>query len=97
MTHGAPLSTRILQGMGLVAFMMLFRIAMYRGAGLSLGQTIVGFVLASLSGGVGGMVYYFTDGLREAGGVAKTFANVISILAYCIVAFAAVILVFGFH
>jgi hypothetical protein len=53
------------------------------------------FVLASLSGGVGGVVYYFTDGLRAAGGVAKTFANVVSILAYCIAALVAVLLVFG--
>jgi hypothetical protein len=95
MIHGAPLSTRVLQGMGLVAFAMLARIIIYRGAGLPLGGLAVAFVLASISGGVGGVVYYFTDGLRAAGGLAKTFANVISILAYCTVAFAALILVFG--
>jgi hypothetical protein len=95
MIHGASLSTRVLQGMGLVAFVMLARIILYRGAGLPLGELAVAFVLASISGGVGGVVYYFTDGLRAAGGLAKTFANVISILAYCIVAFAALILVFG--
>src|SRR5512142_351140 len=95
MTHGAPLGTRVLQGMGLIAFMTLGRIVVYRGEGLSIGQLAVGLLLASLSGGVGGVVYYFTDGLRAAGGLAKTFANVVSILAYCIAALVAIFLVFG--
>ena len=80
--------------MGLIAFMTLGRMIVYGAGGVSLWQLAVTLVLASLSGGLGGVVYYFTDGLRAAGGVAKTFANVVTIFAYCIVALAAMFLIF---
>ena len=87
--HDAPLKTRVLQGMGLAAFVAVFRLVFLR--------EIVGFkdrvlmlLVVSVGGGAGGVVYYATDAWRARGGVLKTTANVVSLLAYCAVTLLAV-------
>jgi hypothetical protein len=41
-----------------------------------------GLTAVAVGGGLGGAVYYATEGLRARGGWRKTLANVLSILAY---------------
>jgi len=93
--HGASLGTRILQGAGLAAGLTVFRVVAGFGSGLNAWQVSAGFAAAAVGGGAGGIIYYATDGLRAAGGMKRTFANVVSLLVYCFVAFGALILVFG--
>ena len=82
--HAAPLSTRFLQGAGLAVALTLLRVLPALSAGrLTPGLSIIAVVGVSLGGGVGGLVYYATDGWRVRGGMRRTFANVGSLLAYC--------------
>ena len=82
--HRAPLLTRFLQGAGLAGGLTALRLVPAIGKSLSLGQVVVGLVAVSLGGGVGGVVYYATDPLRVRGGMRRTFANVLSLLVYCL-------------
>jgi NhaP-type Na+/H+ or K+/H+ antiporter len=83
--HGAPLKTRMLQGAGLAAFMTVFE-AVARRDHSTLGERIEILLVASLGGAIGGVAYYATDAWRARRGVTKTFANVLSLLAYCFAA-----------
>ena len=78
-----PLGTRMLQGAGIIAVMCLFTVfGSADDSGLSLGQRLMVFPLASAGGAIGGAVYYATDPLRARHGWYRTLANVLSILAY---------------
>ena len=82
--HGAPLRTRMLQGIGLAAFLTLFRLcAGIAGSNpLPIRALTVLFGSVALGGGVGGAAYYATDAWRFRGGWRKTAANVGALLAY---------------
>ena len=80
--HAASLRMRMLQGAGLAAFMTIFE-ALVRGAQTTLAERVGVMLVASAGGAVGGVVYYATDAWRARGGVTKTMANVLSLLAYC--------------
>ena len=91
--HGATLPTRMLQGAGMVLGMMALRL--WSGfEQMPSSQLPLLVVVLAVSGGAGGAVHYCTDAWRARGGVARTVANVISILAYCAVAALVVLLVF---
>jgi uncharacterized membrane protein YidH (DUF202 family) len=81
----------MLQGAGLAAFMTVFE-TVVRGDPPGLAERVGILVVASAGGAVGGVVYYATDAWRIRGGVLKTTANVISLLAYC---FAVVAVIWG--
>ncbi len=49
----------------------------------------------AIAGGVGGVVYYATDGLRTGGSWRKTLANVLTLLVYCFGALVLIYLAFG--
>ena len=81
--HEKPLTTRMLEGAGLIAFLSLFTIFNRSARSeFSLNTSIILFLLASLAGGVGGAAYYALDPWRVRGGIFKTVANVASILTY---------------
>ncbi len=80
--HRAPLATRILQGMALPSGIFLLRMIGAGGAGASLRHVLAIASMAAVGGGAGGAVYYATDPWRVRGGVAKTLANVLSLLVY---------------
>jgi hypothetical protein len=75
--------TRFLQGAGLAGGLTALRLLPAVGKGFTAGQVFVGLVAVSLGGGLGGLVYYATNPLRVRGGARRTFANVVSLLAYC--------------
>ena len=83
--HRAPIHTRVLQGVGLAAFLTVFRMAAYLRSPkeFSMAQLALLFGAVSSGGAVGGVVYYATDKWRVIGGWRKTVANVLSLLAYC--------------
>ena len=90
--HAAPLSTRILQGAGLTLGMTAFRLmAGPRSSSLTAFHLAVLTLIVGLAGGVGGAAYYALDGLRSRGGWRKTYANVLSLLAYAGAAIAGVV------
>jgi hypothetical protein len=91
--HEAPLGTRVLQGMGLAAFMTVFR-AVFSGERVEFKDSVLLLVVVSVGGGAGGVVYYVTDAWRAGGGPLKTTANVVSLLAYCAVTLLAVYIVY---
>ncbi len=93
--HRAALGTRILQGMALPAGLMLLRVFGAGGAGFSFGQVLGTACLVAIGGGTGGAVYYATDAWRVRGGVAKTMANVVSLLVYCLVTMVLMFWAFG--
>jgi hypothetical protein len=91
--HDAPLKTRVLQGMGLAAFMTMFRIV-FSGEKMRFKERLLLLVVVSVGGGAGGVIYYATDAWRARGGALKTTANVVSLLAYCAVTLLAVYAVY---
>src|SRR2546429_9274229 len=68
--HRAPLHTRVLQGVGLAAFLTVFRMAAYLRSPkeFSMAQLALLFGAVSSGGAVGGVVYYATDKWRVIGG-----------------------------
>ena len=80
--HSAPLSTRMLQGAGLAAVMTIVE-TVARGDRSALSARIGILLVASAGGVFGGVAYYATDPWRARGGVLRTTANVLSLLAYC--------------
>jgi len=90
--HRAPIGTRMLQGLGLAAFMTVFRMAAYGGSwkSSSLAELAVLFGAVSTGGAIGGAAYYATDKWRVLGGWRKTLANVLSLLAYAFMTLAAI-------
>jgi hypothetical protein len=92
-THPAPLSTRILQGAGLAASFAIVR-WFIGGEGFGPREGALLLLGVSVAGGAGGVMYYATDGWRVRGGLSKTAANVLSLIAYC---FAASLLVYVFY
>jgi hypothetical protein len=81
----------MLQGAGLAAFMTVGE-TLVRGDPPGLVERVGLVVVASAGGSVGAIVYYATDAWRIRGGVRKTTANVLSLLAYC---FAVALIVWG--
>jgi hypothetical protein len=80
--HRASLQTRFLQGAALVGGLTALRLVPQIGKNFTVLQALLGLASASFGGGLGGVVYYSTDRLRIQGGARRTFANVISLLAY---------------
>jgi hypothetical protein len=76
------MSTRFYQGAGLAGGLTALRLIPAIGSSLTLGQVLFALAAVSLGGGLGGLVYYATDSLRVLGGMRRTFANVVSLLAY---------------
>jgi hypothetical protein len=93
--HTATLGARVLQGAGLGAAIAVLRFMVGFGAELQTGQIIVGLLAVAIGGGFGGVVYYATDALRCKGSAGRTIANVVSLLVYCLVTIACLMLVFG--
>jgi len=75
--------TRFVQGAGLAGGLTALRLLPAVGKTFTLVQVFVALAAVSLGGGLGGLVYYATDSLRVRGGMRRTFANVVSLLAYC--------------
>ena len=92
--HEAPLLTRILQGAGLAAALTVFRVFAGFGPRRSPSTILIALGAVALGGGAGGAVYYATDSWRAQGGVRRTFANVGSLLAYCLATGLMVVLVY---
>lgn len=91
--HAKSLGVRMLQGAGLITALTAMRLLSgfeHASAG-SLAKMVVAVPVA---GAAGGAAYYATDGLRAKGGGAQTFANVVSMLAYCAAALVAALLLF---
>src|SRR5438105_12730893 len=83
--HRAPLHTRVLQGVGLAAFLTVFRMAAYLRSpkDFSMGQLALLFGAVSSGVAVGGVVYSATDsGVVFAGG-RRPFAIVLILLVTC--------------
>ena len=95
--HEASLRTRIFQGAGIAVFMMLFRITARENLPPSAMQILLMFLALALGGGVGGAVFYLTDGWRSRGGALRTLANVSSLLAYCLITGGVLVLLFVIH
>ena len=66
-------------------------IAGRRGVDLPISHRVLVILLATVARAVGGAAFYALDPLRAHGGMRKTLANVLSILAYA--AFVAVVLI----
>jgi uncharacterized membrane-anchored protein len=82
--HEKSLITRMLEGAAMIGFLSLFTMFDRSArATLPLESRVMGLILASLGGAVGGIAYYASDPWRARGGIFKTVANVASILAYC--------------
>jgi hypothetical protein len=91
--HQRSLGTRVIQGLGLALLLVVFRMAAgLFGSSIRWGEVIMVGAAASLGGTLGGLAFYATDGLRIAGGWRHTMANVLSLLAYCAGAGAAILL-----
>ena len=72
----------MLQGAGLAALMTIVE-TVARGERSALIARVGILLVASAGGAVGGVAYYVTDPWRTRGGVLRTTANVLSLLAYC--------------
>lgn len=92
------LGTRVLQGIGLVWALTLFSMgfrAITAASSFSFPEirVLVGLALALAAGGAaGGVTYYYTEPLRRRGGWWRTLANVLSLLAYCLLLFGLLLL-----
>ena len=92
------MGTRVLQGAGVAVFLSVVPIAAsalgaWGGKGPAGWLMTAGIVLSvAVAGGLGGAVYYATDGLRAADGWRKTMANVASLLAYALFLFGVLVL-----
>ena len=93
--HKSPLSTRILQGIAVAVWLMLFWYVVRGGLArhLSMRAGALLILTVGVAGGVGGGTYYATDRLRASGGGGETIANLITAGAFFIVAFAMLALV----
>ena len=80
----------------MAVFLTVLRILEGQGPGrIGLGGYAAFFAVVAVGGAVGGVTWYSTDALRVQGGARKTFANVLTLLVYSLVVFAAVLLTFG--
>ena len=93
--HKSPLSTRILQGIAVAVWLMLFWYVVRGGLArhLSMRAGALLILTVGVAGGVGGGTYYATDRLRASGGGGETIANLITVGAFFVVAFAMLALV----
>ncbi len=87
----------MLQGAGLAAFLTLFRLVLYsrRSGAPSVSEDLALILLAGAAGGVAGLVYFATDTLREHSGWRRTMANVATLLIWCVIVFALVMVAFS--
>ena len=88
--HKSPLGTRVLQGVAIGVWLALFWFVVRVGFArrLSMRSAALLFLTVGVAGALGGGAYYATDRLRAKGGEAETIANLISLAAYFIAAFA---------
>lgn len=93
--HRASLSTRVLQGAAIAVAVGALRLVSTFGSHLAAADIVVGLSALTIGGGLGGGVYYATDPLRSRGNLGRTAANVISLLVYCFVTVACLILFLG--
>ena len=93
--HKSPLRTRILQGIAVAVWFTLFwyvvRGGLTRHLSMRAGALLI--LTVGVAGGVGGGTYYATDRLRAGGSGRETIANLITLGAFFIVAFAMLALV----
>lgn len=87
--HAAPLLTRALQGAGVAAVLVILFFWLggdpnpnYLGG--SRIWMVLPLILVPAAGALGGPIFYLADDLRYQGGWKKNLANIISILAYCL-------------
>ena len=85
------LAKRMLQGAGAAVGLTIFNLAIQRPPKASLWLILCIFVVVAFGGAAGGAVYYATQGWREKGSVRKTSANVLSLLAYALFVFGALL------
>ena len=78
---GRTLKDRVWQGVRYAAFASLFTAgpALLRGAR---GTFVVAVAVSAVCGAALGAVYFFTEPIRAKGGLARTFANVITLLSF---------------
>ena len=83
------------QGVAIAFWLTLFwfvvRVGFARHWSLRTGALL--FLTVGIAGALGGGAYYVTDGLRARGGTRETLANLISLGAYFVAAFALLALV----
>jgi len=93
--HKSPLGTRILQGVAVSFWLTLFWYVVRVGSSRHLSARAVALLLLTVgaAGGVGGVAYYATDRLRAGGAGGGMIANIITIAAYFVAAFAMLALV----
>lgn len=93
--HKSPLSTRVLQGIAVAVWLTLFWYVVRGGLArhLSMRAGALLILTVGVAGGVGGGTYYATDRLRASGVRRETIANLITVGAFFIVAFAMLALV----
>ena len=80
---------RMRQGAGFVLALTLFRLLFYWPQSARLWMGVLVLVVAGVGGALGGFAYFATEGWRAQGGVLKTIANIVSLLAYVLFVFAA--------
>ena len=82
-SHTKSLASRARDGALMAAALMLFNLAFLGTENpVPLAWKIIGVLLVTVGGAVGGVVYYSTESLRLRGGWHKSFANILSLLAY---------------
>jgi len=93
--HKSPLGTRIFQGIAVAVWLTLFWYVVRGGLARHLSMRAGALLLLTVgvAGAVGGGTYYATDRLRGRGVQRETIANLITVGAFFIVAFAMLALV----
>jgi len=78
---GRTLKDRVWQGVRYAAFASLFSAlpALLRGERLTF---VVAVAVSAVCGSALGAIYYYTESIRAKGGLSRTFANVITLLAF---------------
>jgi hypothetical protein len=77
-------STRMLQGAGVAVGLAIFNVVLQRRPDVPPWMLLAAIAVVALGGAAGGATYYATQGLRAQGGRRKSFANVVSLLAYAL-------------
>lgn len=85
--HPVPLSTRVLQGAGIAAILVVLFLS-FGGEPNSLylqgsiRWMILPLIMVPIAGALGGVVFFVLDHMRYEGGAMKALANLISFLIY---------------
>lgn len=87
------LKKRVLQGGGFAMFLVVFSITLVGdGEGQSVRSIVLPLLLVPLAGCIGGVVFYITDPMRQERGWWRAAANIVSVMAYCLLLFISYIL-----